>query len=197
MNYIQQKNEQRGLYTSTWNIPMTTKKKTDREKRNSEKHKDIFSIFTDGYLSKKIESEVKFILNNMESEQDSIIKNNLVAIRRTFESVFQKLFKTGVIWRDCAVGKNINIRKSFWHLKGRFDNNTKCNNGEIYCEHNGIIDKFSDTIYSITSDAGAHNPLADLGYQPSSYTVISLTYELMDILLWFKRIMSKVSIRKY
>src|SRR3989339_816773 len=57
-----------------------------------------------------------------------------------------------------------------------------------YLKRKSIIDRFAEVIYKITSDNGAHTPYENPDFPPTKYTVQAVTYALLDLLLWFKKV---------
>jgi len=76
------------------------------------------------------------------------------------------------------------------HLSGNKtrDNNYNPTTTEYY---SGVIESFSDCIYKVSSDNGAHNPYGNPDYKPTVYTVTALTNQLLDFLLWYKALITK------
>lgn len=154
---------------------------------------DVFEIFDKGYLSSNAEKDLLDLLINMNNEELTEIKKNLSVARRMQEEILQTLHKcdSTIIPESCLKpNKDIKFHSIHKHLSG---NKTKENfykpTTQVY--YDGLIECFSDAIYSVTSDNGAHNPYEKPTYIPTKYTVLTVTNALLDFLLWFKGIMKK------
>ena len=154
-----------------------------KESKIKAKYPEVFEIFEKGYLSYQIETQLtKILINVINDEQnwDSIL-NNLSSIRRIQESIYIAISKKhqNIIPESFQLENskgNLKVRPILKHLS---DENF----------HSGIIKQFAYLIWSITSDSGAHTPYENPDYSPTDYTVQSITFALLDLLLWFKQIM--------
>lgn len=159
------------------------------------KYSDIFSIFDKGYLPSTIENELTELLKNMDCSDLPSIKNSLSSIRRIQEKIFQTLNKTdnSIVPDNCLKpNKDIMFGVVHKHLSG---NKTYQSNYQptqkVY--YSGIIETFSESIYRVTSDNGAHNPYNNPDYFPTKYTVQSSIFALLDFIKWFEVKMNEVS----
>lgn len=156
-------------------------------------YSDVFSIFEKSYLSAETENDLINILLQQNNKDFAQIKNNLVAIRRIQECIFQEINKKypqKLPDENFKENKDILFGKIHKHLKGNksFETDWKPVSTEYY---SGVIESFSECIYRVSSDNGAHNPYENPIYKPTVYTVIALTNQLLDFLLWFKAIIIK------
>jgi len=147
--------------------------------KHSKKYPDVFSIFDEGYLGANEEQMLLNCLEKMDNFEPTVIADNLGRLRRLQESIYLALNRvhpeivpTGMIEKNGPV-----CRKIMSHLSKK-----------RHVEEDKIIDKFADTIYSVTSDYGNHVPNSRPEYPPTKYTVQALTYSMLDYLLWFKSI---------
>jgi hypothetical protein len=53
-----------------------------------------------------------------------------------------------------------------------------------------MIATFADTVYCIASENGSHTAYENPDYMPTKHSVMSSTYALCDILLWYKDIIN-------
>lgn len=49
------------------------------------------------------------------------------------------------------------------------------------------IDQFADSIYTVVSNYGSHKKFSEA----SKYTLSTITFAMMDILLWFKGVVQE------
>ncbi|MFD2670964.1 hypothetical protein [Marinicrinis sediminis] len=152
------------------------------------KYFNVFQIFERGHVDISIENELVNLIKNMHSDDLSQIKSNLVTIRRVQESILQTINKLDKsIVPDSCFKPNNDVK--FWdahkHLGGNKHrrNNHQPTQTEYY---SGVIKVFSECVYKVSSDNGAHNPYLNPAYQPTSFTVQAMVYSLFDLLLWFK-----------
>jgi CheY-like chemotaxis protein len=126
-------------------------------------HRDIFSVFANGYLPKEIELQVFDLIISPLPETRVDIKSMLSNIRSIHESFFLKLEAIGVIP----------------------DTTAKFNTKEY---QNDAIENLNKWLY-FTCGKYIHN-LKDEnynGYMISKYAVDSLRTGLLELLLWFKK----------
>ncbi len=142
--------------------------------RISASHPEVFAV-TARYLGRDAEEELLRCLRDMESTDPTTIRNTLVGIRRFQERIYIALSKCDErLLPAKLVSGEINVVGCYKHL---------VENGTV--ERYRIIDRFAELVYKVASDNGSHTPYADPKYPPTSYTVRSVTFALLDIILWF------------
>lgn len=146
------------------------------------KYRDVFVVFEKGLLSRHVKNELLETLMQMDNHNLTTIKDNLARIRRIFEAIYIEISKR----RDDIIPVKL-LRGDRGELKVSAIINHLKNNGHI----DGVITEFSFKIWSVASDNGSHTPYQNPDYMPTKYTVQSITYALLDILLWMKSILSK------
>lgn len=152
-------------------------------------HADIFNIFNKGYLEREQEKELLELLTNMNSNELTKIKNNLVIIRRMQEKIFQVINKRNkAVVPDSCMGNNgtVKFRDIHKHLTGNksFESKYAPVTKDYY---SGVIEQLTPMIYNIASATSAHNTYDQLEFPPSNYTVRSCVYALLDLLRWFEK----------
>lgn len=160
-----------------------------------EKYRHVFEIFSKGHLNINIESQLLDLLLSMDIDNTKTILDNLSAIRRIQEASFQainKAHKRIIPDHLLKENKDITFRGLHKHLSGNknYQSNYKPTSEVFY---DGVIESFSEMIYAVTSDNGAHNPYEAPLYFPTKHTVKGCVYALLDFLLWFKTVMDKES----
>ena len=148
-------------------------RKLDRIKFNIE-YPEVFEAIR-RYLDDDAENELIDCLKDMDSPDLTVIRKNLGNLRRLQEKIYIALNKLDrdFVPDEYVVGE-IRIPTIYKNL------------AEKGCvERYKIIDRFAEVIFKITSDHGAHVPYLVPKYQPTRYTVKSLVYAMMDLLLWF------------
>lgn len=148
----------------------------------AKKYPDVFSLFEDGHLGSKEEQSLILCLEKMDNYEPTVIADNLGRLRRLQEAVYLAINKVN---SDAVPTNKIDengpkCRSIMNHLKSRG-----------FVEETKIIDKFSDAIYSVSSDYGVHVPNTRPQYPPTKYTVQALTFAMLDLLLWFRGIVEK------
>jgi hypothetical protein len=152
------------------------------------KYMNVFKVFDKKYLPQDTESDLLDLLLNMENTELAQIKKNLSAVRRIQEKILQTLHRhdINIIPETCLKpNKDIKFHSIHKHLTGNItkDNGYKPTSTIYY---DGIIDIFSESIYRVASDNGSHTPYEDPKYIPTSYTVQSVVFSLLDFILWFE-----------
>ena len=138
-------------------------------------HQDVFAGLSER-LGGDAEQELISCLLNMGSDDQTVIRNTLICLRRLQEKIFIALHKAdaGLVPAHLVTGE-VNVVGVYKHLAER---------GAI--ERYKVIDRFSELIYKVTSDNGAHTPYQNPKYPPTKYTVQAVTFALLDLVLWFK-----------
>jgi len=156
-------------------------------------HSDVFDVFDKTDLSNETENDLINLLLHKKNKDYTRIKNNLISIRRIQECIFQNINKKYpeiLPDKNLKENKDILFNKIHKHLNG--NKSYKTNHRAITTEYySGVIEQFSNCIYRVSSDNGAHHPYEDPDYKPTVYTVIALTNQLLDLLLWYKALIEK------
>jgi hypothetical protein len=142
------------------------------------RYRDVFDGLGD-YLGEEAEQELLSCLGNMDSDDFTMIKNNLGCLRRVQEKIYIALNRVNdrLVPGQYVEGE-INVIAAYKHLAERG-----------YVERYKVIDRFAELVFKITSDSGAHSPNIPPKYPPTRYTVQAVTFAMLDLLLWFKQIM--------
>lgn len=144
------------------------------------KYDEIFEIFRKDYLSNDAEQDLLTCLLNMGIHESTVISDNLHRLRRIQEKIYLALNRINpiIVPTHLIEEKGPKCREIMRHLvRNR------------YLEDQKIICRFSDLVYSFSSDYGSHVPNTSPEYSPTKYTVQSLTFAMLDLLLWFKGLM--------
>ncbi|MDU0459279.1 MAG: hypothetical protein RW306_11185 [Geobacteraceae bacterium] len=148
--------------------------KVDRNKIINQ-YKDVFETL-EKYLGNDAVDELLTCLRMMSNSDSTSIKNSLACLRRLQEKIYIALNRISYkfIPTELVEGE-VKVSAIHRHLveKG-------------ITERNKIVDRFAELIYKISCDHGAHTPTKTPKYVPSQYTVQSLTFALLDLILWMK-----------
>jgi len=138
---------------------------------------DVFAGLSER-LGGGAEQELISCLTNMGSDDQTVIKNTLICLRRLQEKIFIALQQAdpGLIPAHLVTGE-VNVVGIYKSLAEQ---------GAI--ERYKIVDRFSELVYKVTSDNGAHTPYQNPKYPPTKYTVQAVTFALLDLVLWFKSV---------
>jgi len=140
---------------------------------------DVFSVVRT-YLDSEAEQELLICLRGMKNGDAAGTRNILGCLRRLQERVYIALSRHDAnLVPSQFVSGEINLVACYKHLVAK---------GVV--ERYRIIDRFTELIYKITSDNGAHTSYSVPKYPPTTYTVQAVTYALLDLLLWFGQIMA-------
>ncbi|NVN90562.1 MAG: hypothetical protein HXX11_08130 [Desulfuromonadales bacterium] len=146
---------------------------------------DVFAV-VDRHLDREAEQELINCLKEMYNPDFTVIKNSLGCMRRLQEKVYLALNRANSdVLPDRFVAGELNIVGAYKHLS---------ETGKV--ERYKIIDRFAELIYKITSDNGAHTPHSNPKYPPTRYSVQSVTFAMLDLLLWFGKLMDDLPERK-
>ena len=148
--------------------------------RLRQSYPDVFAV-VDRHLDKEAEQELIGCLKEIDSTDFTVIKNSLSCLRRLQEKIYLAINRVdSELLPQRFVGSELNIVGAYKHLS---------ETGQV--ERYKIIDRFSELIYKITSDNGAHTPHANPKYPPTRYSVYAVTFAMLDLLLWFGALMDK------
>lgn len=139
-------------------------------------YRDVFEGLKER-LGGEAERELISVLSHMGSEDPTVIRNTLISLRRLQERIFIALHKSDpeLVPGHLVTGE-VNVVAAYKHLAEK---------GAI--ERYKIVDRFSELVYKITSDNGAHTTYQNPKYPPTKYTVQAVTFAMLDLVLWFKR----------
>jgi len=141
-------------------------------------YQDVFDGLA-GYMGIEAEQELVSCLRTMQSDDPTVIKNNLICLRRIQEKIYISLNKAdNTLIPSHFVEGEINIVACYKSLSEK---------GHV--ERYKIIDRFAELIYKVTSDSGAHTPHENPKYPPTKYTMQAVVFAMLDLLLWFKQMM--------
>jgi hypothetical protein len=140
-------------------------------------HGEVFQGLAER-LGEDAEQELISCLLNMGSDDQTVVRNTLISLRRLQEKIFIALHKShpGLIPAHLVAGE-INLVGIYKHLAER---------GAI--ERYKIVDRFCELVYKLSSDNGAHTPYENPKYAPTRYTVQAVTFALLDLILWSKTV---------
>jgi len=142
------------------------------------KYKDIFEII-DELLPTEAKEELINCLTNLNTSDDTQIRNNLACVRRLQEKIYIELNKSKPGWVPTEyIEGDVKVKAILRHLReGNYvDKKT---------------DHFAKSIYEISSDYGAHTQNRTQGSPVSKYTVHTVAYALLDLFLWFKKVVNQ------
>jgi hypothetical protein len=147
---------------------------------------DIFEIFDMGFLDLPDREALLECIKNINSNEDAKIRNTLSGIRRLQESIYKAINKVDseMVPDEFLLDGKTDYRGIQWHLRGRFNKNTRRSEGEEYVPIGTNIDQFAEAIYTVVSNYGSHKKFSDV----SKYTLSTITFAMLDLLLWFKGI---------
>lgn len=147
----------------------------------AKQYPDVFDA-VESYLDGEALEELISCFRNMYSSDFTTIKNSLACLRRLQEKVYialnrmdSKIVPDELMKPDNFIGSKIQVREIYKHLTA-----------QNYVKRYSMIDTFASAIYSITSDNGSHTPYENPDFRPTKYTVQSITFAMLDLLLWLK-----------
>jgi len=146
------------------------------------KYDDVFSVFENKYLSSDDQDALLELLKKMGFKDLKTIEGNLAATRRLLDNIFRKLNEIDKkMAPDNFFEKgNVFVRRIFKHFQGNWDG--RRTTSKIYLSRDDPIYKLFDFVYSLSSDFGSHKNLE----KTSNYTVRSVIFALMELIIWLK-----------
>lgn len=150
------------------------------ESRLRRAYQDVFEVFDKGHLDYRIRAELFETLMRMDSSKATVIRDNLARIRRIQEAIYIALSKASLEWVPVSLfkvdGEHIALRPALRHLHAKG-------------YHQDLIRDFASCCYAVASDNGSHTPYENPDYAPTRYTVQATVNMLMDLVLWFSKLM--------
>jgi hypothetical protein len=149
------------------------------------KYADVFEVFDKKYLDSKTEAQLIKAIQDCDKQKLEEIKGNLTNIRGVQEAIYNALRsdKMGIVPKNMT--KHGDIKKL---LDGNPDPQKDYTpTSAVY--QNSSISNLSNTLYWVSGQY-IHN-IDKQTYFISHYTVKSLLYDLMELLLWFKETANK------
>ncbi|MFH1704193.1 MAG: hypothetical protein ABIB41_12360 [Nitrospirota bacterium] len=155
----------------------------------SSRFADVFEVFDKSYLDSSDKETLLECIKNMNSNDEAKIKNTLSGIRRLQESIYRAINRIdkNMVPDDFLSDGNVQFRSIQWHLRGRLNKEMKKCEGEEYVPFGTNIDQFADSIYTVVSNYGSHKKFNDV----SKYTLSTITFAILDLLLWFKEVVQE------
>jgi hypothetical protein len=151
--------------------------KLDRVKTIN-KYKDIFEI-TEEYFDADTEDALINCLSTLNVSDKTQINNNLACIRRLQEKIYIELNKRKPdLVPTEYIGGDVTVRDILKHLR------------EGSCVDKKTND-FAYAVYTVCSDFGAHTVNRKQDSSVSKYTVHTIAYALLDLFLWFKKVVNQ------
>ena len=155
--------------------------------RIEKQYEDVFEVFEKGFLSNNFRTELLNILKNMKNPSQN--QNVLRAIRVIQDEIYNSLNR-----KNSTVVPNVSFTNKNKHLSGNIDQ-AFTPTSTVY--QTNTISFLANAIYRISSDFGNHPPQkpTNVGVEywemPSKYAVQSLTFALLEQLIWFNELMEK------
>ncbi len=158
------------------------------------KFQDVFNSCSEIQMGMDAQKMILNILKNIfESKGDFNEELYFTQLRKILESMFRSANRLGLLHDDCVKGGKVNLSESSLFMAGEPTKhlNIKCNKPHF----NKIV---ADSVKSILFLTGAASHTDDVNqnsvinlteYKKTNntpYLLYSLTFQLMDILIWFK-----------
>jgi len=152
------------------------------------------------YLGEDAAADLADCLIGMGETSPHRIRGTLANLRTLQERIYVALhgFRPDMVPEAFVVfrgkgeaGKSsVNVARILEHLKGNYDPKTQRYEGTIHIHHRSATYRFSEMVYKVTSD-GIHALDGDGPAKPTRYTVQTVTFALLDLLLWLKETAGK------
>lgn len=159
------------------------------------RYQRVFEICTEQYIGTSAQKPLLKILKSLNEPTDSFDDElYFTQIRIILESMFRQANKLGFLHDNCIVKGKVNLTESGLFMSGEA---TKHLN--VRCKKSHFTKIISDNVKSIlfitgaashTVDAEIKNNINLVEYRTSvntPYLLYSLTFQLMDVLIWFKQ----------
>jgi hypothetical protein len=155
----------------------------------------VFEVCTEKYIGNDAQKPLMHILKSVKQPLNSFDDEfYFTQIRIILESMFRAANKQGLLHDKCIPGGKVNLTESSLFLTGE---NTK--HLDVYCSEIHFSKIISESVKSIIFITGSasHTVAPDIKNNlnfsefrktvQTPYLLYSLTFQLMDILIWFKK----------
>ncbi len=172
------------------------KNEADKQLETQIRHEysKVFDLCTDKYIG---EDASKHLMVILKSFKDSTIVFDdelyFTQIRIIIEKLFRKANQIGLLHDKCVEGGKVNLTESSLFLSGEITKHL-----EVSCEKSHFTKIISDLVKSILFITGAASHTVEAEIKKNinltefrntirtPYLLYSLTFQLMDVLIWFK-----------
>jgi hypothetical protein len=162
-----------------------------------DKYKDVFDAIARVGLGSKRERNLQEILINQDTNDKREITNYLGIIRRINEHIYKSVANLIPEIKDKSTFAEIN---KFLAGNRDYRNNKGKSTTKLYYLDN-IVEQNMNTIHWVGSGHGAHDDetlelidiATDTSIFPTNYTLKTLLYGLLDIILWYDKIKAELS----
>lgn len=159
------------------------------------RYSKVFSAFSNQFIDPEGEETLHKILSSIHYDTESQFDYDayLNSIRQVLEHVFRAFHKYGILHEKCITEHGVNISESAKFLSGK-----ECRYLHVKCSNTHFPSIITNNVFNITAvtNVGSHtegerdaakNSLRELRRNVKSpYLTYSLTFQLMDILIWAK-----------
>ena len=162
------------------------------------RYPDIFRI-VDEHLGGEARADLLDCLMYMDDVSLPRIRGNLANLRSIQEKIYLTLHRLrpdmvprqSVVFSDGNGSvQSVNVAQILDHLKGNFDPNSRQVKGPVFLHYRSVMYRFSELIYRVASD-GIHAIDQDAASKPTRYTVQTVAFALLDLIVWFGGIVEK------
>lgn len=162
-------------------------------------HREVFEIFSKGYLDANFENDLLSILKQLDSHDTSEIKKNVNLLREIFQETLRKIAEQEKIQKAMPkefyqVG-NPDIPKILTFLNGTTEKDYpwKPTTKEHFSYCSYLLSFFG--FWKVCSEIahGGKSGSKSFRYKPTRYTLPILVNTLLDFLIWFGDFMDKES----
>jgi FixJ family two-component response regulator len=142
------------------------------------KYNDIIEITEEFFDAETVEDLIS-CLSKLNSSDNTQVKNNLACIRRLQENIYIELNKRkpDLVPTEYIDGE-VKVRDILKHLREGDYVDKKTND-------------FGYAVYTVCSDFGSHTQNRTRDSSVSKYTVHTIAYALLDLLLWFNKVVNE------
>lgn len=152
------------------------------------KHHEVFEV-TNKYLGPDAYGRMLACIRNMTNTDNTAITGTLSNLRKLQEYLYLALNRidNNMVPDHLLVGDtgntNINNKRIIKHLKGNYDDGSRTITTTIYVKHNSKEDRLLNHVYK-----GCSEEIHVTDQHTTRYTVQSLVFAFMDLVLWLKGI---------
>lgn len=136
------------------------------------------------YINATSLPRIRGTLANMRALQEKLY----LALHRAVPEMIPSRF---MIFRESGVvQQSVNVAMILEWLKGNYDSRSQQYQGMVYLHYRSTLYRFSEMVYRVTSD-GIHAIDENVAVKPTRYTVQSVMFALMDLILWFRGVVEE------
>lgn len=163
------------------------------------KHRQVFEIFSKGYLAANFENALIEVLKNINTKDKTKIEGYICNLRNVFQEILRKIIEINEIAKampeNYFKAGNLKPGSILWFLAGspKFNQTKELKETHSNEYISNCIYSFADCFWTVSSEIlhGGKSENREKKYNLRHYTLPALANIVMDFQIWFKSFMDE------